>query len=128
VAVDALRAVPGTEGSGSEQAVPVLRLLSYGQAPEDHVLVVGKNAVGRHPDNDVVLSSRTVSRWHCAIVLDSNRRCVVEDVGSASGVVVNGKCVSGPVPLRYGDEIGVGNQRLVLLLVVNGLALAEVRE
>lgn len=116
------------DGPVSDRAVPILRLLSYVKSPEDYVLSAGTNKVGRHPENDVVIESRFVSRWHCAIQVDQNGRCSVRDVGSAAGVVVNGERIAGPKPLRYGDELCVGNQRFVLLLVVNGMALTELHE
>src|SRR5262245_55794826 len=95
-----IRNAPSLERVGN-----VLRLLRFGKRPVDHVLLIGRNTVGRHPNNDVMLSSGYVSRWHCAILVDTNGQCSVEDLGSTHGVIVNGERISELTPLSYGDEI-----------------------
>src|SRR5262245_35187425 len=109
-------------GTVPGRALPVLRLLSLCNPPQDHVLAVGRNTVGRHPDNDVVIASPYVSRQHCAIVVFPDGRCVLQDLGSTDGVYVDGERLKYPVWLRDGDEIRVGGRRLVLLASVNGSA------
>ena len=49
--------------------------------------------VGRHPDCDVRIKSRKISRRHCCIALVENR-IVIRDLGSTNGIRVNGKRVS----------------------------------
>ena len=105
---------------GTGPSLPVLRLLSLCNPPQDHVLAVGRNTVGRRADNDVVIASPYVSRQHCAIVVFPDGRCVLQDLGSTDGVYVDGERLKYPVWLRDGDEIRVGGRRLVLLVSVNG--------
>jgi predicted component of type VI protein secretion system len=70
--------------------------------------------VGRHPDCDaVILNSRKISRKHCAIALVNN--CfVVRDLGSMNGIWINGNRVDVQSPLRFGDELMVGDVRYCL--------------
>src|SRR5262245_47824481 len=107
------------------RGLPVLRLLSAGNTPRDHVLAVGRNTVGRLPDNDVVVASPYVSRRHCAILVLPDGTCILLDLGSTGGVYVGGERIKYPLRLRDGDEIRVGGRRLVLLASENGTANSE---
>src|SRR6188508_2826250 len=64
---------------------------------------------GRHPECDIQLNSRKVSRRHCCIA-QVNNYLVVRDLGSTNGVRINGvRVVEGK--LKGGDELTVGNFR-----------------
>jgi predicted component of type VI protein secretion system len=68
--------------------------------------------VGRHPECDIQLNSRKVSRRHCCIAQVSNY-LVVRDLGSTNGVRINGvRVLEGK--LKAGDELTVGNFRYQL--------------
>jgi pSer/pThr/pTyr-binding forkhead associated (FHA) protein len=74
---------------------------------ERRVVVEARAVVGRDPDCDVVLSSRSVSRKH-AIVEKRGAVWFARDLGSANGLFVEGKRVSeAPLApdasLRFGD-------------------------
>src|SRR5262245_32691790 len=65
--------------------------------------------LGRHPECDIQLNSRKVSRRHCCIA-QVNNYLVVRDLGSTNGVRINGvRVVEGK--LKGGDELTVGNFR-----------------
>ena len=64
---------------------------------------------GRHPDCDVQLSSRKVSRRHCCVA-QVGENLVIRDLGSTNGVKVNGVRVVEGV-LTPGDELVIGNFR-----------------
>src|SRR5437763_9991872 len=118
----------GGTGPASGRALPVLRLLSLCNRPEDHGLALGRNTVGRLPDNDVVIASPYVSRRHCAIHVFPDGDCVIQDLGSTDGVYVDGERITCPTWLMDGDEIRVGSRRLVLLSSVNRTANTEPAE
>jgi predicted component of type VI protein secretion system len=65
--------------------------------------------LGRHPECDIQLNSRKVSRRHCCIAQVSNY-LVVRDLGSTNGVRINGVRVN-EGKLKGGDELTVGNFR-----------------
>jgi adenylate cyclase len=119
---DPSNAAAGGTAPASGRVLPVLRLLSLHKPPEEHVLAVGLNTVGRHPDNDVVIASPYVSRRHCAILVLPDGTCTIRDLGSTDGVYVDGERIKAPLRLKDGDEIRVGGRRLVLLASVNGTA------
>ena len=67
--------------------------------------------VGALPDNDIVLDSRVVSRYH-ALIRVKGRKAEIEDLGSSNGTYVNGAPVRS-VALRPGDKIRIGDVDLV---------------
>ena len=65
--------------------------------------------LGRHPECDIQLNSRKVSRRHCCIA-QVHDYLVVRDLGSTNGVRINGaRVLEGR--LRAGDELTIGNFR-----------------
>jgi predicted component of type VI protein secretion system len=68
--------------------------------------------LGRHPECDVQIDSRKISRKHC-IIAQVNDYLVVRDLGSTNGIRINGvRVVEGR--LTSGDELAVGNFRFRL--------------
>ena len=70
-----------------------------------------KLSIGALEDNDVVLPSDTVSRYHAAIHR-KGRKVEIEDLDSANGTFVNGLQVR-TSPLRPGDKIRIAEIDLV---------------
>jgi len=62
--------------------------------------------IGRGSECDVMLPERQVSRQHVKILHD-NGRYQLQDLGSKNGTHLNGKQVTGTVPLQDGDEIQI---------------------
>lgn len=64
--------------------------------------------IGRALENDVVITSRRVSREHARIRQEGWRR-MVEDLGSTNGTYLNDTLVHTPMELRDGDRIEIGD-------------------
>jgi predicted component of type VI protein secretion system len=65
--------------------------------------------IGRHPESDIQINSRKISRLHCVVAQVSDY-LVVRDLGSTNGVRINGvRVLDGK--LRDGDELTIGNHR-----------------
>jgi hypothetical protein len=65
--------------------------------------------LGRHPECDIQLNSRKVSRRHCCIAQVQDY-LVVRDLGSTNGIRINGdRVLEGK--LKAGDELTIGNFR-----------------
>jgi predicted component of type VI protein secretion system len=65
--------------------------------------------LGRHPECDIQLESRKVSRRHCCIAQVGNH-LVVRDLGSTNGIRINGvRLLEGC--LKAGDELTIGSHR-----------------
>ena len=68
--------------------------------------------LGRHPECDIQLNSRKVSRRHCCIAQVS-QYLVVRDLGSTNGIRINDvRVLEGK--LKAGDELTIGNFRYQL--------------
>jgi serine phosphatase RsbU (regulator of sigma subunit) len=66
-----------------------------------------RSLIGRRPDSTVFLESLAVSREHAAVLCEGGA-FYVEDVGSSNGTFVNGKKISGRVPLTADDQLQIG--------------------
>jgi FHA domain-containing protein len=113
-----LEAPAGLGAAALEAAVPSagavtdLCVLADGKT---QALRVGVNTIGRLPDNNVVIPDAHASRRHCAIIVHATKQCEVHDMASKNGTFLNGTRIGRPTPLRPGDEIGLGEYRLVFL-------------
>ncbi|RME95077.1 MAG: FHA domain-containing protein [Verrucomicrobia bacterium] len=91
-----------------------LVILSGDQAGEAFELRSGRNVLGRDPECDVVVPEETVSDQHCEIVV-LGATVKVRDLGSTNGTFLRGRRVPlGPVELRPGDLLVVGDIALRL--------------
>jgi FHA domain len=70
--------------------------------------------VGRDPENDLVLVTKTVSREHARLLCEDGR-WYVEDRGSFNGTLLNGQRVppGTRLPLRHADRLQLGSQTMV---------------
>lgn len=65
--------------------------------------------IGRHPECDIQIESRKISRRHCCVAQVSTY-LVIRDLDSTNGIRVNGvRVVEGR--LKPGDEVTIGNLR-----------------
>ncbi len=69
--------------------------------------------LGRAEDNDVVLNDPSVSRYHLNLHI-SGTELTAEDVGSKTGVLVNGLTRRQAVKLAPGDRIQIGSTEYVV--------------
>ena len=67
--------------------------------------------VGRDPSNRIVLTDRSVSRFHF-LLRRFGSGYLIEDVGSRYGTFVNGRRLTHAVMLRSGNWIEVGHHRI----------------
>jgi pSer/pThr/pTyr-binding forkhead associated (FHA) protein len=71
--------------------------------------------IGRLASAHLRLEDPKVSRIHAVIEVADNKEAAIIDMGSAEGTRVNGEKVS-RVRLKHGDEIGLGDSRLLVVL------------
>jgi DNA-binding NtrC family response regulator len=75
--------------------------------------LVGSIVVGRGSESDLRVSAEGVSRRHAILKIDRDAISVA-DMGSKNGTHVNGKKIASEQPLAHGDEVRVGDARLVI--------------
>lgn len=80
-------------------------------AGEVHVLRKQRTSIGALPDNDIVIPSDAVSKYHVNIYR-KGRQLEIEDLNSLNGTFVNGTRVR-TSPLQPGDRIRIADVDLV---------------
>src|SRR5262245_51233992 len=103
--------VANSAGGPEACMAKILIITPEGQQERD---LAANNSLGRHPNNSIQLLDRVVSKEHCLIDARAGR-FVLRDLGSLNGTYINGQRVAGEQGLRNGDEISLGNTRLVFL-------------
>jgi DNA-binding NtrC family response regulator len=111
---DELLEIPGgtlVDRATAGPAVRRLRLLdAAGHVVGD--LAKARSSIGQQASNDVVLGDRTVSRFHCEILLDQGQ-ARVRDLESRNGTWLDGTRVV-EAYLRDGAELRLGRTALVV--------------
>lgn len=74
-------------------------------------LVCDEILIGRHASADIRLPDISVSRYHAMLTI-FNGVWIITDIGSKSGVFVNGNLIKQAV-LRENDTINIGVRRLI---------------
>ena len=77
-------------------------------AGREHVLTGDVVTIGRAVENDLVVTSRRVSREHARLRREG-WRVYLEDLRSTNGTFLNDERIHDPVELRDEDRIGVGD-------------------
>ena len=92
----------------------------WGRLSNDMELVEGNHIyslecdeilIGRHASADIRIQDMSVSRYH-AMLNVTDGKWMITDIGSKSGVLVNGEPVR-HVRLYEGDVISLGNRHLI---------------
>ncbi len=114
---DCRRQVPRGAAFCSSCGAPV----GGGDAPLELVLAGGQRVplvhdlvIGRSPDSSLQLDDPSVSRTHARISPDDGKGARIEDAGSSHGTFVDGTRVTGPIALRDGARIRIGDQELTV--------------
>ncbi len=76
-----------------------------------HWLSGERISIGRAVENDIVITSKRVSREHACVRRDG-WRVLLEDLGSTNGTFLNNERVLSPVSLRDGDLVSIGGIEL----------------
>jgi pSer/pThr/pTyr-binding forkhead associated (FHA) protein len=74
--------------------------------------------IGRDASNGVAINDAEVSRKHSRLSFQGGKY-VVEDLGSTNGTFVNGQRLSGPVVLKPGDVVSLGEQIVLMYDAMN---------
>ena len=74
----------------------------------EHLLAGDVTTIGRAVENDIVITSKRVSREH-TLLRREGWRVLLEDQNSTNGTFLNGERTLGSAELRDGDRIKVGD-------------------
>ncbi|MCC5923900.1 MAG: M48 family metalloprotease [Crocinitomicaceae bacterium] len=68
--------------------------------------------IGRAETNDIVYTTKTVSRQHAILRQITDDSFVLEDLNSTNGTLVNNDLISAPVTVNFEDKVCFGSQQL----------------
>lgn len=74
--------------------------------------------IGRDASNAVAINDAEISRKHSRLSFQGGKY-VLEDLGSTNGTFVNGQRLAGPVVLKSGDVVALGEQIVLMYDVIN---------
>jgi FHA domain len=74
--------------------------------------------IGRDSSNGVAINDAEISRKHSRLSFQGGKY-VLEDLGSTNGTFVNGQRLAGPVVLKPGDVISLGEQIVLMYDAIN---------
>lgn len=77
-------------------------------------LPVGETIIGRTPECSVQIIGPSVSRRHARIVI-SDDGAAIEDLQSLNGTYVGDEKIKAPTPLKHGDQLRIGKERVRFL-------------
>ena len=75
--------------------------------------------IGRDSNNGVAINDAEISRKHARLTFQGGKY-VLDDLGSTNGTFVNGQRLAGPVVLKSGDVVSLGEQ---IVLVFDALSV-----
>lgn len=81
--------------------------------------------IGRDSTNGVAINDAEISRKHSRLMFQGGKY-VLEDLGSTNGTFVNGQRLAGPVVLKPGDVVSLGEQIVLMYDAIAGDAGATV--
>jgi pSer/pThr/pTyr-binding forkhead associated (FHA) protein len=87
--------------------------LRFGE--HDVEVAQGESIIGRSPKCQIVLDDALVSRTHARLVLNRGI-AMIEDMGSANGVLLNGEKLTRATILKTGDRVAIGQQSFQIFM------------
>lgn len=93
-----------------ETATPRIIIAGHDQAERELVLNKEKTAIGRAPQNDIVIDDLAISGEHAVIAI-RHGEVVLEDLDSTNGTKINGQPVKKHF-LQDGDVIELGHSTI----------------
>ena len=98
---------------GPQDRTAVVIELVGGEPGRTHV-IAERVLLGRGAECDVRVTHRGVSRRHAQIDRRSDGVCVLRDLGSRNGTLVNEVPIYTERPLAFGDRVSLGSEALLL--------------
>ena len=74
--------------------------------------------IGRDASNSITINDAEISRKHSRLSYQGGKY-VLEDLGSTNGTFVNGQRLAGPVVLKPGDVVSLGEQIVLMYDAIN---------
>lgn len=103
----------GKRGRNSNRKSFGLEVVAPGNNPNLRkgavIPIRGEITIGRRNDNLLILDDPYASGHHARVYIKNGSDCILEDLSSTNGTLLNGEKLKGKQYLRSGDEIKIGN-------------------
>jgi hypothetical protein len=93
--------------------MPIVSILSPDTEPVRYSLVPGTYTIGRAPDASIRVEDPSVADRHCTVTVYETGDCVVRDMGSEAGLVLEGRRI-GVSAMRPGQVLAIGRVALMI--------------
>jgi len=103
-------------GSGLLVHRGVLVVLSKNFFGRSYVIKKSPTLIGRAGSCDISIKDPLISKKHCMLSTEDDRRFFIEDLGSKNSTFLNKKAVKRKTQISYGDRLIIGNTVLRLFL------------
>jgi S1-C subfamily serine protease len=94
---------------------PQLQFTSGSQQGQATQIAGERFLIGRGSDCELTLADSEASRRHALLRPQADGSVILEDLGSTNGTYVNGTRITGPVTLRGGEKVRIGDTELNFL-------------
>jgi S1-C subfamily serine protease len=91
---------------------PQLQFASGDQHGQSREVAGDRFLIGRGSDCELTLADGEASRRHAVMRPQPDGSVVLEDLGSTNGTFVNGQRITGPVSLRGGERVRIGDTEM----------------
>jgi pSer/pThr/pTyr-binding forkhead associated (FHA) protein len=93
----------------------ILTLRHPGNKPQEYYLKEGKNTIGRHAENDIVVFDVSASRLHAQIAFDKTKKiATLQDLDSTNGTFLNRERLLKKVIIQDNDIIRIGGHTITV--------------
>lgn len=107
------------------QKPPQLIVTVAGEAPITHTVVGNSVTIGRANDNDIVIASKVVSRYHARLMKEGDGYMLVVLPEASNPVLHEGRPLSQPQHLSHGDKLRIGGLDPGLMVTLAYISPAE---
>ncbi|MGA2766356.1 MAG: FHA domain-containing protein [Spirochaetia bacterium] len=87
----------------------LLVILSRNGFGRTYVIDKHLSVLGRQADSELVIDDPLLSRRHCAVTVEEDGECFIEDLNSTNATFLNSRKLTAKSRLQYGDRIVIGN-------------------
>lgn len=87
----------------------ILVVLSSNFLGKSFIINTTKTTIGRSSDCEIIIDDPLVSKTHCQIIFEEDKKFYIKDLGSKNSTFLNEKVLKKNEHLIYGDRVIVGN-------------------
>jgi adenylate cyclase len=89
--------------------------------PQEYIIQLGQNTIGRKGDNEISIADPSASRRHAVVNFDASKKIItLTDLGSTNGTYINRERIEETRQLHNNDTIRIGGTTIDVSQIVTG--------